>query len=315
MATRKASEGTPEISIMEIQRGILDVCILGTSPIILHCMSEKAGQELLFPSPKKTSADKQSTLKHRPIEEFRASPYFMEDEDAPTHLALLPSMFKRALGTAALDMPGSNKSQIGRLVYVRGERTPLWGMPRVFMSIVRNSDIARTPDVRTRAILPEWACRLTIEFTMPILRQQSIINLLAAAGMVSGAGDWRQEKGSGSYGAFKLVAPDDPDFVRITKTMGRAAQVGAMENPIAYNTETSKMLAWFDVELHRRGFTGDGRRGEPKEATAPAKRTRAPRAPAAEPASAPLSFLPTPRPRGRKPNGSADDSILGRHER
>ena len=82
------------------------------------------------------------------------------------------------------------------------------------MSITRSADKNRTPDVRTRAILPEWACKLRIAYTKPILREQAIFNLLAAAGLQSGVGDWRQEKGSGSYGAFKLVNADDPDFLR-----------------------------------------------------------------------------------------------------
>jgi hypothetical protein len=257
-AARKKAEGSGEITIMEVQRGILDVCILGTSPLIMHCMSEKAGHELLLPAGPKTRADKQSNLKHNPLEEFRASPYFTDDNREPTLLALLPSMFKRAMGTAALDMAGANKSQIGRLVYVPGEKLPVWGVPRVFMSIVRNSDINHTPDVRTRAILPEWACRVTLQYTTPILRQQSIVNLLAAAGFQSGVGDWRQEKGSGSYGSFKMVSPEDRDFQRIIKTMGRTAQQDAIDNPVSYNAETGKMLAWFDVEIKRRGFSPDG---------------------------------------------------------
>ena len=80
------------------------------------------------------------------------------------------------------------------------------------------------------------------------------MNLLAAAGFQSGVGDWRQEKGSGSYGSFKLVNADDPDFLRIVKTQGRAAQQDAMDNPVAHNDETDEMLRWFDVELKRRGF-------------------------------------------------------------
>ena len=122
------------------------------------------------------------------------------------------------------------------------------------MAITRSADMNRTPDVRTRAILPEWACKLRITFTKPILREQSIANLLAAAGFQSGVGDWRQEKGSGSYGSFKLVSADDKDFLRIVKTQGRKVQQDALDTPIAYNSETEEMLAWFNVETKRRGF-------------------------------------------------------------
>lgn len=251
MATKPVVES--EISITEVVEGQMDFCILGTSPLICNRMAQKAWFELLAPK-KKTAADKAANMKHDPLGEFRASPYRMANEDAPTVLAVLPTMFKKAMGTAALDMPGTKKAQIGRLVSVDWDAMSVWGVPHVFMAITRSADINKTPDVRTRAILPEWACRLSVRFQKPILREQSVANLLAAAGRLSGVGDWRQEKGSGSYGAFKLVSADDKDFLRIIKTGGRNAQQEALDNPIPYNDETSEMLAWFEVELKRRGF-------------------------------------------------------------
>ncbi len=252
MATK--GEKQTEVSILQIEQGRIDFCILGTSPLIMNRMSEKVKRELLAPKGKKNAAEKASTMKHDPLAEFRASPYTMADPKAPTLLAVLPTAFKRAMGTAALDMPGANRTQIGRLVTVNWDMQPVYGRPFVFMAVTRSADMNKTPDVRTRAILPEWACRLSVSFTKPMLREQSIMNLLAAAGLQSGVGDWRQEKGSGSYGAFKIVSPDDADFKRIVKTQARAAQEEAMANPEPYDAETGEMLAWFDVELKRRGF-------------------------------------------------------------
>lgn len=243
-----------EISILEMQKGEMTFNILGTTPLIMNRMSQRVWFELLAPKGRKTTTEKASSLKHDPIAEFRASPYVMTDESAPAHLALLPTMFKRAMGTAALDMPGAKKTQIGRLVYVEGQMIPVFGVPRVFMAVTRSADMNKTPDIRTRALLPEWACQLKISFTKPVLREQSIANLLAAAGFQSGVGDWRQEKGSGNYGSFKLVSGDDPDFLRICRTQGRDVQIDALESPVPYNEETSEMLAWFDVEIARRGF-------------------------------------------------------------
>lgn len=254
MATKAKSEAGSEIQILEVVKGTMEFCILGTSPLIMNRMSQKVWFELLAPKGKKTAVEKASSLKHDPIQEFRNSPYVIADEKAPTLLCILPTAFKRAMGTAALDTPGAKKAQIGRLVYIEGEQLPIYGIPKVFMAITRSADMNRTPDVRTRALLPEWACKLKVTFTKPILREQSIANLLAAAGFQSGVGDWRQEKGSGSYGSFKLVSEDDPDFMRILKTQGRKEQQEAMDNPVAHNDETEEMLAWFEVEIKRRGF-------------------------------------------------------------
>lgn len=253
MATTNAATNS-EIVIMSSEMGQMDFCVLGTSPIILNRMSEKVRGELLAPKGRKTAADKAANLKHQPYEEFRASPYTLKDDSEPTLLALLPTAFKRSMMTAALDLPGAKKAQIGRLVQVDWDMQPLYGIPKIFMAVTRSADINRTPDIRTRAMVPQWACRLTVRFVKPIIREQSVANLLAAAGIQSGIGDWRQEKGSGSYGGFKLVSADDPQWNEIVRTGARAAQAEAMENPEPYDAETAELLGWFDVEARRRGF-------------------------------------------------------------
>lgn len=249
MATTKAKDA--EVSIVTLIEGEMKFCILGTSPLVFNRLPEKARRELLFPQ-KKTAATKAANMKHDPIAEFRASPYRMLDKKAPTVLAVLPTMFKQAMGTAALCTPGAKRTDIDRMVRVDWENLPCYGVPKVFCAITRSADMNRTPDVRTRAILPEWACRFTVRFEKPILREQTIADLLSAAGRVSGICDWRQEKGSGSFGSFKLVSETDKDFQRILK-MGREAQEDALENWVAYDQDTAELLSWFNVEAKKAG--------------------------------------------------------------
>ena len=252
MATTKQS--VEVFDIPEIVRGRIQVCILGTSPLLCNRMPEKAMRQLLAPPARRSKSQMEATMKHEPILEFRASPYILRDPKAPTLLAMLPTALKSAMRTAALDLPGAKKAQVGRLVQVNWDRQPVFGIPKLHMAIVRNSDINHTPDVRTRACLKEWACKFEVSFTKTILREQSILNLIVAAGMQSGIGDWRQEKGSGSYGSFEIVAPDHPDFVRIVKTGGRKAQQEAMDNPECYDEESAELMAWYEPEMKRRGF-------------------------------------------------------------
>lgn len=253
MAT-KGPEKSTDITVIEVQKGLIRFNIKGTTPLILNTMSEKVRNQLLLPPPKKNAADKASSLKHEPLAEFRASAYTIADESAPTYLGFMASAFKAALKGAALDLPGASKSQIGRLTYVEGEYLSLYGVPKLLMSVVRSADMNRTPDIRTRAILPEWACTVSISFVKPLLREQAVINLLAAAGITQGIGDWRPQKGSGGYGQFVLVSDDDANFGRIVHTGGRDAQKAAMVEPECYDDETAKLLSWFDVESKRRGF-------------------------------------------------------------
>lgn len=252
MANGKKTE--TNIDVLKVTNSSMTFNIVGTTPMILHRMSEKVMRELLMPKGKKTAVEKASSLKHNPIEEFRDAPYIDENENGPTLIQQLSTCFKNAIKGAALDLPGANKSQIGRLTWVNGERIPIYGIPEIFCSVTRSSDMNRTPDVRTRAIIPEWAAQITVSFVTPILREQAIANLLASAGITQGIGDWRPQKGSGTYGQFEIVDADDPRLLHRMKHGGRKDQEIAMENPNAYDRETRELLDWFGVESKRRGF-------------------------------------------------------------
>lgn len=257
MAT-KSKEST-DIQIIKAERGQVTFGVLGDTPMILNRMSQKVLHELLLPRGRKTAAEKASTAKHDPMAEFRASPYTLEDPDAPTFIAQLAACFKKAIAGAALDIPGANKSQIGRLCWVKGERIPIYGIPQIFMSVTRSADMNRTPDIRTRCIIPKWACLITVEYTVPLLNQQVISDLLATAGMSQGIGDWRPQKGAGTYGQFQLVGADDPQLNYLMNHCGREAQIAAMAAPEPYDDETEEMLAWYEVEIKRRGFEPAGK--------------------------------------------------------
>lgn len=240
------------VEVIEVTQGRVDFCVLGKTPLILHRLSEKAWRELLLPR-KKTVADKAANLKHNPLEEYRASAYKSAGDDSPTRLLMLATSFKGALRSVAVDIPGAAKAQIGRLTYVHNDYVGIFGVPQLFMSITRSADMNKTPDVRTRAIVPQWAAHVSITYAKPILREQVVANLLAAAGIMRGVGDWRPEKGSGNYGQFELVSADHEEFKRICATGGREAQDAALETPECYDVESTEMLAWFNEEVVRRG--------------------------------------------------------------
>jgi len=256
MAVKKTAE--KQIDVIQVRQSEVEFCLLGMSPIILNRMSEKVKHELLMPKGKRTAADKAASLKHEPYAEFRASAYRIADPKSPTLLGHPATAFKSALRGAAVDIPGSAaKAQIGRLTYVLGEfgdYVPLYGLPKLHMAVTRNSDINKTPDIRTRVIVPRWAARVVVRFIAPVLKEQVVANLMAAAGMIQGTGDWRPEKGQGDFGQWELVTKDDERFLAVIKEGGRKAQEAAMETPDPYDAETAEMLTWFDAEANRRGF-------------------------------------------------------------
>lgn len=256
MAT-KAKEASSEIQVVQVKRKRLTVKILGTSPILFNCLAEKTRAELLMPSVKKNKVERATTLKHNPYREFRDSADKNNDPNQPTLLQIPSTAFKGALCSAAIDLPGSaTRAAIGRLTYVDGDYVGVYGKPKLHMAIVRMADISRTPDVRTRCCLPEWACELTISFVTPILAESAVLNLLAGAGITQGVGDFRTQKGKGNFGSFEMVHDDETEarWQRIVAEGGRAVQEQGMAEPECYDAEAAKLLAWFDTEAERRDF-------------------------------------------------------------
>lgn len=258
MAVKKSTPSTSSdiVDIITVTQGHLGLAILGTTPLVLNRLSEKTKHELLLPAGRKTALQKSISLKHSPIDEYRASAHRFSDPSTPTYLGILSTAFKGAMKTAALDLPGAKKAQIGRLVYVDGDYAEIYGVPQLFMRPVRSADMNKTPDIRTRAILPRWACRLSISFVEPLIRAQAVANLMAAAGFTAGVGDGRPEKGALNYGQFSVVNADDPKFQEVISTGGRDAQVAAIENPECYDDESAELLSWFHDELKRRQLKG-----------------------------------------------------------
>jgi hypothetical protein len=250
MAISKKSENV-EITILEISQGSVDVAIIGTKPIYFNRMAEKAKRELLLPKGRKTAADRAQSLKHDPVSEFRNSVYRNYGDSCATRLCFPTPAFKGAMMTAALDLPGTKKTEIGRLAWVENYSVDLYGIPMLKMDVVRSADMNRTPDIRTRAIVTEWCCLMSVSFTQPKLSARSVLNLIAAGGITCGVGDFRQEKGKGSFGQYRLAEANDKDLKRIMK-LGREVQDEALENYKCFDGETEELFDWYLVEVANR---------------------------------------------------------------
>ena len=135
---------------------------------------------------------------------------------------------------------------------IRSQTIPFLNPP----TVTRSADMARTPDVRTRAIVPEWAAMFTVEYVQPQLSDVSVVNLINAAGMLCGIGDGRQEKGYG-HGQFKIVSADDAEAVHAFKSIvahgGREAQDAALAEPTLYDLTTQELLEWYTAKVAKMG--------------------------------------------------------------
>ncbi|PWE26723.1 hypothetical protein C4N9_20915 [Pararhodobacter marinus] len=249
MATKNTSVS---LQIDALKQGRVTLKMIGTTGLYFNAMSAKAKRTLLIGGGKKTAAEKRE-LKHDPQTEYRDSVYRLPD--GPTLLGFPAPGVKGAMATAALETPGVTKSSVQRLIFLPEQKIKVWGRPYLKCDVVRSADMARTPDVRTRAFLPRWCAEVDIAFITPTLSIHSIISLLSNAGVIVGIGDFRQEKGRGSYGTFAVATEDLGDWQETWDDItaeGRDVQEDALANPAAADDDTAELLAMLEEERIRR---------------------------------------------------------------
>lgn len=239
------------IEIAPLQRATVKLRIIGETPLYQNRMAEKQRQILLVGGEKKTRAARAS-IKHDPPSEYRSSAEILTT--GPTALGLKVTAVKGAMATAALETPGLTKTSTQRLLFMPGDFAPLYGTPQLKMDVVRSADINKTPDIRTRCFLPTWGAEITIQYIVPQLSMQSVVTLLCNAGVLIGVGDFRQEKGKGAYGSFRVISEDDDDpvWANLVKNHGRKAQEKALAKPEYADRDTADLMEFFFAETKRR---------------------------------------------------------------
>lgn len=246
-----AKQQTAEIRVEPLRRASVRLRIIGETPLFQNRMAAKAAQQLLVGGRKKGKADRVE-IKHDPLSEYRNSAEILPT--GPTALGIRVVAVKAAMATAALETPGLTKTSAQRLLFMPGDHAQLYGTPQLRMDIVRSADINRTPDVRTRAFLPKWGAEIEIQYIVPQLSAQSVVSLLCNAGVLIGVGDYRQEKGKGAFGSFRVVGEGqaDAEWDDLVANHGRAAQEAALAEPAYADKDTADLMAFFFSEVQRR---------------------------------------------------------------
>jgi hypothetical protein len=256
-----AKAKTSDDEVFVIPRRIADFFLVGERPLVYNSVSQKAANELLLP---KRGKGRYAGLKHNPLEEFRESVYQRSGGDGPTRLILPGRMIKKALLSArafSRDAPGEDR--LKQCVTVLGD-CDLYGIPELMIARVTNSGKVAAPDMRTRAIVPRWCTQVRIQWLPDFVTERSVVQCLSAAGAVSGLGDWRQEKGAGDYGTFRMVLPNDEEFAQIRLEGTLNAQDRALRDPKPHDEFSVQLLDYFSTEVKRREL-------EPKKTPRPAK--------------------------------------------
>lgn len=209
MATKTENVG---IELPALKIGLMQITLVGDSPLIVHAWSHKAKRAMLD---KQTKVAKGAREAKDPRADFEASMYRLADGGYG-----FPSVgFKASAVTAGTSVAGLTKIQARQAFHVVGEDVDVVGAFEGSVSRVNlvriegqpqmREDLVRvgmgTADLRYRAEFPEWRAKILVRYNANVLSESQILNLINTAGFAVGIGEWRPER-DGAYGQFHVAA-------------------------------------------------------------------------------------------------------------
>ncbi len=213
MATAKKKDVGIELPKLDIR--LMEVTVIGDSPLIVHAWSEKAKREMLDKQLKKAKGAKEAK---DPRADFEASLYRLGDGYG------FPSVgFKSAAVTAGTSVAGLTKIAARQAFHILGEDVDVKGAfegTKARHNLVRinggdpqmREDMVRvgmgTADIRYRGEFTDWWAKLLVRYNANVLSESQILNLLNVAGFAVGVGEWRPEK-DGSSGMFHVATEQE----------------------------------------------------------------------------------------------------------
>jgi hypothetical protein len=201
MAKKKQAETVGTIELSRLQDAILEVPIIGLTPVIPHKWSEKAKRMM----PGHPDADpKKPKGKRQPKEEAEACLYKLGRS-----LAMPATAFKAAIVGACRFFASPTMVEAKQLLFIEGEGPE----QLVKISGDKGEPQEDTPrnangsaDLRYRYYISGWAAKLRVRYVPSRITRESVVTLIDAAGR-GGVGDWRPsapKSYSGTFGTFRL---------------------------------------------------------------------------------------------------------------
>lgn len=210
MAAPANSNVAIELPRLDVQ--IMEITLIGDSPLVVHAWSVKAKREMLDKQMKKAKPAKDAK---NPRQDFEQSMYRL-----PGGGHGFPSVaFKSAAVTAVTSVSGITKVAARQAFHVLGEDVDIAGAfdgVKMRQNLVRlqggkprmREDMVRvgmgTADLRYRAEFWPWTAKIVVRFNGNVLSPEQILNLFNTAGFCCGVGEWRPER-DGEFGMFHVA--------------------------------------------------------------------------------------------------------------
>jgi len=218
MAKKKKEENVGPVILKAPNFRTIRVKIEGTSPLNVHRLGKKLRIEFEERDAGKPKKGKKGVARDKDAE-FRDSLYYIDTNgneiDMPkkitskTRYGFPASGFKKAMVSACREYDNLEMTAARGRFFVLGQFVEIKGRPvkdEYWRRIgkVRGSG-SGTPDIGVRAAFPSWSAELQIRFNADTISAESVLNLLATAGVCVGIGEDRPGKSGNTFGTWKLV--------------------------------------------------------------------------------------------------------------
>jgi hypothetical protein len=205
MAKAKKTEmGT--ITLSRLEDTIVEIPIVGLTPVIPHRWSEKAKR--MMPGHPDGDTVKKSKGKRDPAEEAEACLYRIGKSTKDDNLALPATAFKAAIVGACRFFEQPSMVEAKQMIFVEGDGPEqlvrITGKKELREDTPRNA--SGNADLRYRYYIHEWSAVLRVRFVAARITRESIVALVDAAGR-GGVGDWRPsapKSATGTFGTFRV---------------------------------------------------------------------------------------------------------------
>lgn len=220
MATKK----TELIEIKPIKMNVVEVTLIGDTPLIMHAWSEKAKRMMLEAQQGKAKGKKKEIK--NPVDDFIQSMYWLSgkpDTDGMDEEQCKEAFENAIKNGAKFGFPVTAFKQAAiSAAYRMGYTKDKMSLRGVFFistdygdmaEIVSDTPVIRedmvkigmgTADLRYRGEFRNWHTTFRIKYNVNgQYSLENILNVLNAGGMVCGVGEWRPER-DGQFGMFHV---------------------------------------------------------------------------------------------------------------
>ena len=201
MAKAKKAEEVGTIVLSRLEDAVIEIPIIGLTPVIPHRWSEKAKR--MMPGHPESESVKKTKEKRKPKEEAEACLYHLDRA-----LALPATGFKAATVGACRFFDKPSMVEAKQLLFIEGEGpeqlVKVTGRKELREDTPRNAN--GNADLRYRYYIHEWTATLRVRYTPARITKESVIALVDAGGR-GGVGDWRPsapKSYTGTYGTYRV---------------------------------------------------------------------------------------------------------------